>query len=555
MRGIAMLASLVMMALTRPVMGEERVLMETSFEANDPEGWTSSERRAGSDQRIIRLLFAVKNTNLQKLESELVAVSDPDSPRYGQHLTNEEVHQLTAPTRDHLQAVIDHVEKYGLKTVSLTPSSDILAVDATISQAEALLSAEYFEFTHSVSGETVMRTRSYALPAEVADAVDFVSPTVHLPPARKEKSAVVPPMDQVFAPQIGNSPKRLRELYSIDVEGKAPDNSMAVTAFLNQHYSKASLHEFWTLYCSGITCGKGDPDTKGDSVTGITSGVEAMLDIESITGVAGNVSSAFWGFSGNSPDNKANEPFMSWLALVSNTSDADVPKLFSTSYGENENSWSMEAATRLNTEFQKAGARGISLLFASGDSGANCQDGALQPNAPASSPWVTAVGGVGGSKPGEEFGIGLSSGGFSNRWAMPSWQKEAVEAYLKDSKDFPSGKYNSTGRGYPDISAQGQDFTVVSDLVPIPGVAGTSCAAPTASGVIALLNDARLQAGKPTLGFLNIWIYKNMDAWNDIVKGASSGGCDGIEGWPAESGWDAVSGVGTPNYKELVKTL
>lgn len=93
-----------------------------------------------------------------------------------------------------------------------------------------------------------------------------------------------------------------------------------------------------------------------------------MLDIETITGVAGNVHAEFWGFSGRSADNAENEPFMTWLEKMSNTTDGDVPKVFSTSYGEDEDSWSYSAATRLNVEFAKAGARGISLLFASGAS-------------------------------------------------------------------------------------------------------------------------------------------------------------------------------------------
>ena len=50
---------------------------------------------------------------------------------------------------------------------------------------------------------------------------------------------------------------------------------MGVTAFLGQHYSKFDLHEFWDLFCRGIKCGKGDPVTKGDSISGILgSGVE-----------------------------------------------------------------------------------------------------------------------------------------------------------------------------------------------------------------------------------------------------------------------------------------
>ena len=56
-----------------------------------------------------------------------------------------------------------------------------------------------------------------------------------------------------------------------------------------------------------------------------------------------------------SPGNQANEPFLKWLTTVASTSDADVPRLFSTSYGEDESSWSLPAATRLNAEFMKAG--------------------------------------------------------------------------------------------------------------------------------------------------------------------------------------------------------
>ena len=58
--------------------------------------------------------------------------------------------------------------------------------------------------------------------------------------------------------------------------------------------------------------------------------------------------------------------------------------------------------------------------------------------------------------PGGEEGAGLSSGGFSNYWPMPTYQKEAVGRYLKGGKNLPSPSvgYNTSGRAYPDISAQ-----------------------------------------------------------------------------------------------------
>ena len=86
---------------------------------------------------------------------------------------------------------------------------------------------------------------------------------------------------------------------------------------------------------------------------------------------------------------------MKWLMLVSNTTDTEVPHLFSTSYGEDEDLCSFNWAKRINAEFMKAGARGISLLFAAGDSGAAGDNGCaggknvFVPQWPSGSPYVT----------------------------------------------------------------------------------------------------------------------------------------------------------------------
>jgi len=67
----------------------------------------------------------------------------------------------------------------------------------------------------------------------------------------------------------------------------------------------------------------------------------------------------------------------------------------------------------------------------------------------------------------------------------------------------------------------------VQNFIPIPGVAGTSCAAPVFSGVVALLNDVRLQNGKKPLGYLNPLLYhiaKNYPTgFTDITKGSNPG--------------------------------
>ncbi len=240
--------------------------------------------------------------------------------------------------------------------------------------------------------------------------------------------------------------------------------------------------------------------------------------------------------------------------------------VYSASYGEDEKSVNFEYATRCNVEFQKAGVRGISLLFASGDSGAggNCTKsaGRLNPNFPVGSPYVTGVGGLVGGKAGAEptgeTADSISGGGFSDYWStVPEWQKDAVAAYQSAcaaNKCPPLNTWSQKGRGYPDIAAQSENFLVVTFGIPLP-VSGTSAACPTASGIIGLLNDARIAAGKSPLGFLNPFLYHaaTVDplAFNDIVEGSNMGCSNG--GFSAAKAWDPVTGLGSLNYKRLVK--
>lgn len=217
------------------------------------------------------------------------------------------------------------------------------------------------------------------------------------------------------------------------------------------------------------------------------------------------------------------------------------------------------------------GARGVSILFSSGDTGVGsaCQtnDGKnttrFLPIFPASCPYVTSVGGTLHVEP--EEAVYFSSGGFSDTWPRPRYQNAAVKEYLSILGDRWEGLYNPHGRGFPDVAAQGYRFHVIDQGDEIL-VGGTSASSPTFAGVVALLNAARLQAGMPTLGFLNPWIYSTAyQGLNDIVDGGSAG-CTGTDiysglptpfvpfaSWNATTGWDPVTGYGTPDFGKLLE--
>jgi tripeptidyl-peptidase-1 len=115
------------------------------------------------------------------------------------------------------------------------------------------------------------------------------------------------------------------------------------------------------------------------------------------------------------------------------------------------------------------------------------------------------------------------------------------------------GLYNAGGRGYPDVSAQGlyfQYFWNSTDAV----ISGTSASSPLMASILGLVNDALIAADKPTLGFMNPWLYKKgYKGFTDILSGGN-GGCN-TTGFPVTKGWDPVTGFGTPIFPEIVKLV
>jgi len=77
---------------------------------------------------------------------------------------------------------------------------------------------------------------------------------------------------------------------------------------------------------------------------------------------------------------------------------------------------------------------------------------------PAACPFVTSVGGTYHVEP--ERAADISSGGFSDVFPRPSYQDEAVGAYLDRLGDTWAGLFNPNGRGFPDVAAQSNNFSV-----------------------------------------------------------------------------------------------
>ncbi|KAI6361932.1 hypothetical protein MCOR25_006355 [Pyricularia grisea] len=252
--------------------------------------------------------------------------------------------------------------------------------------------------------------------------------------------------------------------------------------------------------------------------------------------------------------------------------------VISTSYGYNEADLGVKYEQRQCAEYMKLGLRGVSMLFSSGDAGVagnggQCIDeatgayndgsqGYFNPSFPASCPWVTAVGATtilkGSTVHTPESAcenVIFSGGGFSNVFKMPDYQKSAIDDYYKDNAPpYGQERYNNsrTVRGYPDVSANGANFvTAVNGQFSLSY--GTSASTPVFGSILTLINEKRIAAGKSPVGFVNPVLYNHPEVLNDITNGKNPG-C-GTDGFSAVSGWDPVTGLGTPNYKQMLQVF
>lgn len=206
----------------------------------------------------------------------------------------------------------------------------------------------------------------------------------------------------------------------------------------------------------------------------------------------------------------------------------------------------------------------------------------FSPDYPTSSPYVTSVGatqfrsldGVGATS---EMSASImtgslitTGGGFSPFQPQPSYQTTAVQAYLKAATKLPpSFAFNSSMRAYPDIVFNGHNYKIFmanngGNSCPCQSlpVDGTSCSSPALSGLISLINDQLLNAGKSSLGFLNYLLYQMHDeapqAFHDISEGSNRCNrfaCCQYGYTAAKSSWDPVTGLGSPNFTPFMNYI
>jgi kumamolisin len=218
-------------------------------------------------------------------------------------------------------------------------------------------------------------------------------------------------------------------------------------------------------------------------------------------------------------------------------------RVVSISLGLGEHQMVPAEVTTEEAKFTKLAGLGVNVFVSTGDDGSN-PNNQLQASWMSTSPHVVAVGGTSlrltsSGQVAAEQGWAGSGGGKSIFFPRPSWQK---------GPGVPAGNQ----RTVPDVGMTADPNE--GGIVYLNGVrqqyGGTSWSAPVWAALCALINEARKAHNKPPLSMLNPLIYplNGSNCFRDILVGSNGA-------YHCGPHYDLVTGIGTPDVKQLVTKL
>lgn len=502
-------------------------------------------------------LIALKQQNLDILHERLSNISDPMHSQYTNYMNINDINTLISPSENDINNLLSYFDNYSIHCARI--GGDALECD-NFNEDSLENIPPIIEFIENKNYDTISNV--YFLKESNND---FVGREV------------------------------INNLYNITYDNILHNSSLCAV-----EYQSAGGFTETDLFIQQKL--NNQPKNTIENIVGNNEGmmIESQLDIQMMSQVAQNGDIWFW---------QGDEWLYTFAVKFLNSTK--IPEVLSMSWGWSTrqqcsaglgkclgNMTSKQYIDRVNTEYIKMGLLGITVTVSSGDSGAPGRTNEIctsngknvlnvNPAFPGSSPYITSVSATylvptedkinwksplckkwGCANGKEELPCNFdvtgwtTGGGFAIfNETRPEWQSDIVEKYLKSEAKMPKN-FEKEGRGYPDVSALGHNCPVVVSGEPM-GVDGTSCSSPIFASIVALLNDYQISQGKNKLGFMNPLLYNmyrdNPSIFNDIKEGnnwcTETMCCNSTYGYEAWSGWDPVTGLGTPNVGKMIEWL
>ncbi len=482
------------------------------------------------------------------------------APHQRQYLSREEFATAYGADPDDLNKIQAFAHGHNLTVVEVSQPRRTVVLSGTIASLSAAYGVYLANYEHP-GGAFRGRTGPIYVPADLDGIVQGIFGFDNRPQAR--------PHFRHFRPKTGKTnqmrassqssfaPPQVAALYNFPAGANGTGECIGILEF-GGGYTSRDLNTYFKqlgIAAPSVTAVSVDgvhnkPDAGQDSPD-----TEVMLDIEVAGSVAPGARIAVY-FSHFTE--------RGWVDAVSTAvhDSQRKPSVLSISWGfaEGQDIWSAAAIQAVNEAFQAGAAMGVTICCAAGDDGSRDQvdDGHAHVDFPASSPYVLACGGTTLQSSGNSITSetvwndgadgGATGGGISDDIPLPAWQ---ANAHIPHSVN--PGK--RVGRGVPDVAGNADPETGYQVLADGQAgvVGGTSAVAPLWAGLIARINQL---LGTPA-GFLNPLLYSQVataKAFHDITKGNNDITGD-IGGYPAGPGWDACTGLGSPDGVAIATSL
>ncbi|WP_233410162.1 protease pro-enzyme activation domain-containing protein [Burkholderia ambifaria] len=465
----------------------------------------------------------------------------PGSAGFGAVLTAAQIAAQYAPTTAQVATVKAYLASKGFTNIKVADNNMIVEADAPAGVISGVFQTTLVPVAMADGTSTHINTAPETVPDAISGVVRGVlglDTATRLRPnfVRASNAAAAPTANAsptISAVTVSHNPTQFPGIYSVGSTPTAANTTIGIIAEGDVTQSVIDLATFEShnqlpaVPVSVIHAGLSSADTSAN--------VEWSLDSQTIVGMSGGLKQLNFYVARS----------FAWsdIALAINRAVSDnTARVINMSIGGCEN-WAPTAA--IDTLFQLAVAQGQTFSVSSGDSGSvayGCNGTSVQ--YPATSPYVVAVGGTtlytnGNGNYAGETAWEASGGGISGFEPIPSWQSNVPALKGRASRGMPDLAFDADPNSGAQIIVGGQLETV----------GGTSLSAPLFSATW-----ARLLSGSCTtsLGFAAPRIYSvqstTASIFHDITNGSNGA-------YSAGSGWDFVTGWGTPNVSLLYSSL
>lgn len=363
--------------------------------------WTQGSSASKSENISLHILL--HQSRQLEFEQHAMNIATPGHPDYEQFLSKEDTKNYLRPPQCAIEEVKDWLHTNNLQIDNdfhFVNNEDIVALDTAVERAEAMFNTSFYYFTDH-KDNIIIRALEYSVPDHMHQYIKTVVPIVRFPDILAQLSTMqeeqgtpeVPPSFE-YDPSYCNRtivPSCIQGIYQLK-NFTAPYNTgvaLGISGYLNQTADVDSLHSFIATYSPYFpqifptllkTDGSvlQDPYNVSDMYT-----AETSLDLEYSSSIAPGIPITYYSTSGvaagildaDQPITITNEPYVKQLTYLLSLPDNELPTVLSTSYGENEQTVPYNYANATCNMFAQLGARGVSVIFSSGDSGpgSTCQ--------------------------------------------------------------------------------------------------------------------------------------------------------------------------------------